>query len=174
MKALRAALVAAALALALRPELPRYHAERELRAATEALRFVITHSQEIADPPGALERIAAIAHSCGPALPGDPRPPILEGSAWFVRGELERAEGIYRSALVLGERAETDLNLGRALERMGRENEAHAAFLRAAWISPLLLEAMLPDIAAAVNADLARLDEELKAGRLNAPPPLPP
>jgi tetratricopeptide (TPR) repeat protein len=174
MRALRAALVAVVLAAALRPEFPRYHAERELRTATEALRFVIMHPQEIADPPGALERIAAIAQSCGLALPGDPRPPILEGSAWFVRGDFERAAEIYRSALAFGERAETDLNLGRALERLGRENEAHAAFLRAAWVSPLLLEAMLPDIAAAVSADLARLDAELRAGRLSAPPPLPP
>ena len=111
--------------------------------------------------------------SCGPALPGDPRPPILEGSAWLVRGDAERALGVYRSALALGERAELDLNLGRAYERLGREDDARAAFVRAAWISPNLLRAMLPDTAAIAYAEVARLDAELAAGKMTAPPPLP-
>ena len=44
-----------------------------------------------------------------------------------VRGEAARAIEAYRSALALGERAELDLNLGRAYERLGREEDARAA-----------------------------------------------
>ena len=173
MKIVRPVLLALVLAAALWPEIPRYRAERGLRAATGALRIVITHAAELPDPPGALERIALIARDAAPALPGDPRPPILEGSAWFVRGDAERAAVVYRSALALGERPETDLNLARAYERLGRESDARAAYVRAAWISPALSSSMLPDAAAEASAEIARLDAELKAGRLTTPPPPP-
>jgi len=98
---------------------------------------------------------------------------VLEGSARLIQGEAQRALGIYRRALSLGERAETDLNLARAYERLGREPDARAAFLRAAWVSPVLLRAMLPDVAATAAAEMARLEKELKAGKLSAPPLLP-
>jgi tetratricopeptide (TPR) repeat protein len=169
----RGALLAALFAAALWPERARYQAERELHRATEALRYVLTHSTEVSDPPAALERIALLAAATGPALPGDPRPPILEGSARLVRGEAERAVDDYRRALAMGERAEIDLNLGRAYQRLGREAEARAAFVRAAWISPILLRAMLPDDANVAGAEVARLEKELAAGRLSDPPPLP-
>ena len=173
MKLARGALFAVILAAALWPEPARYRAEHTLRFATNALRYVVTHPGELSDPPAVLEQTALAAHSCGPPLPGDPRPAILEGSAWLVRGDAERALGVYRSALALGERAEIDLNLGRAYERLGREDDARAAFVRAAWVSPNLLRAMLPDTAALAYAEVARLDAELAAGRLTRPPPLP-
>lgn len=173
MRLARAALLAAVLAALLWPERARYQAERELRRASEALRFVLTHSEEISDPPAALEQIALLAAAAGPPLPGDPRPPVLEGSARLVRGEAGRALETYRRALAVGERAETDLNMGRAYERLGREADARMAFVRAAWVSPALLPAMLPDVAAAAAAEVARLEKELGEGRLKRPPALP-
>lgn len=173
MRLARGALLAALLAAALWPERARYQAERELSAATSALRYVLGHPAELSDPAGALDRIALVAAATEPALPGDPRPVVLEGSARLVRGEAERALGIYRRALALGERAETDLNLARAYERLGREEAARAAYLRTAWISPALMRAMLPDVAAAIGEEVARLEKELKEGRLKTPPPLP-
>jgi tetratricopeptide (TPR) repeat protein len=169
----RGALLAAFLVAALRPELPRYRAERELRAATDAIRYVVTHPRDFPDPAAALDRIALVAAAAEAPLPGDPRPVVLEGSARLIQGEAQRALEIYRRALSLGERAETDLNLARAYERLGREPEARAAFLRAAWVSPVLLRAMLPDVAATAATEMARLERELKAGKLSAPPPLP-
>lgn len=173
MRLLRAILLAVILAGLVWPERARYRADRDLRAATDALRFVLTHPTELSDPPAALENIARVAAAAGPPLPGDPRPPVLEGSARLVRGEAARALEAYRRALSYGERAETDLNLARAYERLGREAEARAAYLRAAWVSPALLTAMLPDVAAPTATELDRLEKELRAGRLTAPPPLP-
>jgi tetratricopeptide (TPR) repeat protein len=174
MRAIRGLVVAVLLLGAVRPEPRRWQAERALRAATDALRFIATRGSEVNDPSGALERVARISAAVAPALPGDPRPPLVEGAARLVNGDAQSALDVYRKALTLGERGETDLNAGRALERLGREADARAAFLRAAWISPALLGAMMPDVASAVREELGRQDEALHAGRLKAPPPLPP
>ena len=64
-------------------------------------------------------------------------------------------------------------NLARAYERLGLEPEARATFLRAAWVSPVLLHTMLPDVAATAAAEVTRLEKELKEGKLSQPPPLP-
>jgi tetratricopeptide (TPR) repeat protein len=169
----RGLLLAVLLAGALWREPPRAHAEREIRAATEALRYVLLHGNELPDVSGALDRIGLVATAAEPALPGDPRPVLLEGAARLVNGEGDRALESYRRALALGERGETDLNLGRALERVGREEDARAAFVRAGWISPPLIASMLPDVAAPAQAEVLRLEKELAEGRLHAPPPLP-
>ncbi len=169
----RPALLAVVLALLLWREPARYHAEREIRAATEALRYVLTHSSELPDAAGALDRIAGVARAAAFPLPGDARPLVLEGSARLVRGEPERALELYRRANGDGERAETDLNLARALERLGREEDARAGYVRAAWVSPALLRAMLPDTAEASRKRITALEHDLKAGRLKEPPPLP-
>ncbi|MEO8431998.1 MAG: hypothetical protein ABI592_10850 [Acidobacteriota bacterium] len=173
MRIARAAGLAVLLALLVWPERGRIHAERELSAATDALRYVLTHPGDLPDAPGALDRIAQVAAATETALPGDPRPVILEGSARLVAGDGERALAAYRRALALGERAETDLNLARACERLGREPAARAAYLRAAWVSPALLPVMLPDVAIRLTPEIARLEAELARGALRAPPPLP-
>jgi len=173
MRLVRGILLAALFAAALWHEPARLHAEREIRAATEALRYILTHGSEIPDAPGALDRTALVAAAAAPALPGDPRPVLLEGAARLVNGQSDRALDTYRRALALGERGETDLNLGRVLERVGREEDARAAFVRAAWISPPLIASMLPDVAAPVQAEVLRLEKELREGRLTAPPRLP-
>lgn len=172
MRLARPALIVAALALLLWREPARYSAEREIRVATEALRYVLTHS-ELPDAAGALDRIAGVARSAARPLPGDARPLVLEGSARLVRGEPSRALELYRRANQDGERAETDLNLARALERLGREEDARAAYVRAAWVSPALLRAMLPDAAQAARNRITALEHDLRAGRLKEPPPLP-
>jgi hypothetical protein len=50
---------------------------------------------------------------------------------------------------------------------------ADAAFVRALWISPALLRAVPPGFAERAGAEIARLEAELAAGRLTAPPPMP-
>jgi tetratricopeptide (TPR) repeat protein len=172
MKILRGAAAAVLLAGALAPEFARYRAERMLRVAASAFSIVLTHPSEVADPAAALDRIAAIGMAAAPGLPGDSRPLILAGGARLASGQLDAAIENYREALRLGERAETDLNLGRAYEGRGDTARSHAAFLRAVWISPALLSAVLPDIAGPLREELARLEAELRAGRLKAPPPL--
>lgn len=169
----RITLVAVLAALAW-PEIPRYVAERKLRASQGALRFVLTNMSEVTDPPAALARVADWALNAAGALPGDPRPFVLAGGARFAAREGDRAIGLFRSALATGERAEIDLNLGRACDTLGRRDEARAWFVRGGWVSPPLLSTLLPDIVGPIRAEVARLEAELKAGRLKAPPPMPP
>ena len=85
----------------------------------------------------------------------------------------ERALEYYRAALATGERAEIDLNLGRAYGLARSRESAMAAFLRAGWISPEILGALAEPVREPVLAEIARLERELRAGRLSAPPPLP-
>jgi O-antigen ligase len=170
---LRSLALAAVLALLLSPEPGRYRAERELRAASDALRFILLHPTEVSDAPAALARTAEVADGTAGRLPGDPRPRIVQGSALLVRGEAQRALETYGRAFALGERGETDLNAARALERLGREDEARAAFVRAVWVSPALLAAILPDVQPPVAAEVGRLETELKKGNLREPPPAP-
>ena len=63
--------------------------------------------------------------------------------------------------------------MGRAYESRGDSEKAMAAYLRAVWIAPALFPALLPDVQEPLHADYARLEEELRAGRLHTPPPLP-
>lgn len=151
----------------------RYRAERQLGVATPALQLLLARPGEVPDPQGALHRITRLALSAAEGLPGDSRPWILAGSARLVAGESEQALEFYRKALALGERAETDLNMGRAFEALGQTEKVHAAFLRAVWISPALLPALLPDVQEPLKAELQRLDAALRAGILKEPPPLP-
>lgn len=174
MRAARALLAIAIAAAALRPELSRYAAERRLRVAAEAFRIMLTQPRSVEDPMGALDRVGALAESAAPRLPGDTRPWVLAGSANLTAGRPERAAELYRGATVRGgERAEVDLNIGRALALLARDAEARAAYLRAGWISPALLATLPPDVAEPVRAEVARLEADLKAGRLTAPPPPP-
>lgn len=173
LRILRGLLLAGVLAWALAPELPRYRGERTLRPAADALRYLVSHSAEVSDPRGALDRIQEIALSAAPGLPGDSRPLVLAGSCRLVGADAAGALEFYRKALGLGERAEVDLNLGRAYESSGQTKKAAAAFLRAVWISPALFPALLPDLQPALRERSTELEKELREGRLSAPPPLP-
>jgi tetratricopeptide (TPR) repeat protein len=173
MRLLRGLLLAGALAWAFAPEVPRYRAERILRASSDALRYLVTHPAEVADPRGALERIDQAALSAAAALPADSRPWIIAGSSRLVASNADGALELYRAALALGERAEIDLNMGRAWETRGDSQKAMAAYLRAVWIAPALFPALLPDVQASLRAEYVKLEEDLRAGRLTAPPPMP-
>ncbi|HKA37961.1 MAG TPA: hypothetical protein VKH43_14140 [Thermoanaerobaculia bacterium] len=165
--------LAAVLALAAAPEFPRYKSERLQRVGTEALRALVRRPGEVADPKGALSRIEQLALAAAPALPGDSRPWILAGSTRLVAGEPDRALVHYRRALALGERAEIDINMGRALEGLGDTEASRRAFLRAVWISPPLLNSLLPDVASEIRPEIHRLEELLRAGKLGGPPAPP-
>ena len=107
------------------------------------------------------------------ALPADPRPWIIGGSAYLVTRQPERALQNYREALRTGERAEIDLNLGRAYAMGGRPDDSRAALLRAGWVSPEILASLPEGAREPLVARVAELSRELAQGRLTAPPPLP-
>src|SRR5262245_57553559 len=112
-----------------------------------------------------------MAIDAGRRVPGDWRPLNLAGSAWLFAGRPERAVEIYRRALALGERPELDVNLARAYAALGRPDAARTALLRAAWISPAILEGFPAATQAALKPELEALERRLVGGTLVAPAP---
>lgn len=173
MRILRPLLVLAALIALLRPERPRYAAERRLRVAGAHFQFLLAPTEQVSDTNSALDRVAERALSATRALPGDPRPWVLAGSAQLAAGRGELALELYRYAFARGERAEIDTNIGRVYMLLGKEQDGHAAFLRGGWVSPALLEFMPPRVSQRVRSQITHLEAELAAGRLTAPPRAP-
>jgi tetratricopeptide (TPR) repeat protein len=174
---MRAVAVSAATALVLavliRPEVLRYSAERRLSSANAAFELLLEHPSEIENAREVLPDVAERAAAAARDLPGDSRGAVLAGSCHLVAGNPDRALPFYRQALATGERAEIHLNLGRAEALLARPEAAQAAFVRSVWISPALLRAVPPGFVDSVRAEVARLEEELRAARLTSPPPIP-
>jgi tetratricopeptide (TPR) repeat protein len=170
-----ALLVAAAIVLvtALVPDVRRYRAERELRRLTTAFHLVVTQPTDGAAQGRLLEGVAGAAAVADEALAPDSRALILAGSAHLVARHATAALGFYRRAFERGERAEIDLNAGRALALLGRTDAADAAVLRAAWVNPTLVDVLPRRDRASWRRRLQRLRHDLRAGRLAAPPPAP-
>jgi tetratricopeptide (TPR) repeat protein len=173
MRFLRAAAVGIALAMLAAPEMLRYAAERRLARANAAFDYVLSRPAEVENAIGILEAVTDAAVTTAPVLVGDSRAWVLAGSSQLVARNAERALGCYREALAVGERAEIHLNFGRAAALASQKGAAEAAFLRALWISPALVRAVPPEFVTQALVDVARLEGELVAGRLTAPPPPP-
>jgi tetratricopeptide (TPR) repeat protein len=165
--------LAAALAVLAAPEFSRYAAERRVGLATAAFRELFEKSGGDSEAARRIRAVGELALSASPRLPGDPRPWIVGASSYLVTEEPERALELYREALSTGERAEIDLNLGRAYSRLGRADSARAAYLRAGWVNPEILASLSDSVKNPLLAEIAHLTEELRAGRLTSPPPLP-
>jgi tetratricopeptide (TPR) repeat protein len=168
-----AAVIALGLAVLIRPEVRQYGAERRLFSANAAFELLLEHPSEIQNTREVLPRVALRAADAARDLPGDSRGFVLAGSCQLVAGNPDRALALYRQALATGERAEIHLNLGRAEALLARPEAAQIAFVRSVWISPALLRAVPPGFVDPVRAEVERLEAELAAGRLAAPPPIP-
>lgn len=175
MTLLRAAAWALALGALVAPELARHAAERRLFKATAALRL-------LAGPPGSVPegaRDATIAFALDGArraaesLVGDPRPYLAEAQTHLLASRPEAALAALRAGLAFGERPELVFAMGRASAALGRNGDANAAALRAAWASPGLVIPPDSDRAPLLRAEVARLEAELAAARLTSPPPAP-
>ena len=128
------------------------------------------------EPPGwpaPSTRAAATGTAISADLPYDPRPLILAGSSRLLARRPQEALDYYRRAFATGERAEIDLNVGRAYGMTGDEEKASAAVLRALWISPTLAASLPKGAAAELTKRIRALEADLYAGRLPAPPPAP-
>ena len=111
-------------------------------------------------PPGALPRRRARrpGRRCDfPAIRGRGFSPAPPGSS---RGQGLEALDFYRDALATGERAEIDLNLGRAHALAGERPEAQAALLRALWISPALASALPAALSKRMLEDVAKREND--------------
>jgi len=170
MRAARAVGLGLLLAFLFLPEIPRYRAERQLGAANATFEYVLDRPTELKGIPAILDRITDAAIAAASGLPGDSRAWALAGSCQLVNRNADRALDLYREALAIEERAEIHLNVGRAHELAEKRFAAEASFLRAVWISPALLSAVPKEFAPGTEAELHRMEEELSAGRLAAPP----
>jgi tetratricopeptide (TPR) repeat protein len=173
MKTLARIAGAAALVLLLWPEPRRYRGERDLHRGSEALRRALATSTSVEQARPGLDRALELARRAAPALPNDARPRILAGSSRLVAGKPLEALDDYRDAFATGERAEIDLNAGRAHAAAGERPEAQVALLRALWISPALAAALPDPLGKRILEEVARLENELRAGLLREPPPMP-
>jgi tetratricopeptide (TPR) repeat protein len=161
-----------------------------LLAALAAVRSLATRAQaqgesllkEAASAPqdAATERaelLSAAGERLGKAVALRPRSAtalLALGSVDALRGERESAYAVYARSLTLEERAESDLNLGRAALSLGRADEAHGLFRRAVWIQPRLLDSLPAEVdqkrlAAQIDAAAQAL---LRGGRAPALPAL--
>lgn len=159
------------LASTLPPELRRLAVEHELQHATAEVRAALASGTQ--PSPAFADRVAARVAPLAEVLRGDSRALLVAGGAQLAARRPERALEHYREAFARGERAEIDLNAGRAFAILDRRQDAFAAFVRTAWLSPALVPALPAAAQPLVDAEVARLEAELRAGRLAAPPPLP-
>ncbi len=172
MKSIGAALISLALVAALVPEFFRYRAERRLYDASALFRSLISQGNAAAGETAMLDAVVTLAMQAAEGLAGDSRPLILAGSARLVERRPDEALALYRRALSIGERAEIDLNLGRAYALAGNQQAASAAALRAVWVSPALISALPEQVQTPLRAALAEDAHRLISHRLSAPPPL--
>jgi tetratricopeptide (TPR) repeat protein len=160
------------LVLALVPELNRYRGEHRLYRTTALFESML--KGQAAENRGAVfELAAASATDAAENLPGDSRPLIVAGSLRLFAHQPAEALALYRKALAVGERAEIDLNLGRAYEMLGNHPSASAAILRAAWVSPAIISALPDNLQAPLQSAIAQDEDLLRHHRLSAPPALP-
>lgn len=145
------------LALAFSPEVGRYKAERALYRASSALRIAISSPEQVGDVTAATSWIEREGVRVAGALPHDPRPRMVAGAACLVGRRPEAALEHYRAALLAGERAEIDLNIGRAHMMQRDLGRAQVAFLRAGWLSPPILDSLPPVARDPLLAELTRL-----------------
>jgi O-antigen ligase len=91
-------------------------------------------------------------------------------STYRLSGDLEAAWRSELRSFELGERAETDLNLGGLALRRGDADLARALFVRAAWILPRLRDLVPSPFDAEVDELLSRAQARLEKGEGGAPP----
>ncbi len=183
MTMIRRLLLVALLALALSPELARYAAEWSLHEANFRIDQALRMSQSAARS-GAVEtdRVArrqvemagALAAQASAALPGDPRALLTQSIALIMTGHGEQAVALLDGAIAAGERPEFTINLGRARTTLGDEAGANAAYLRTAWASPQAIATLPKAMREDFQRQVGQLDAQLRAGQLEAPPPLDP
>ncbi|MEO6324114.1 MAG: hypothetical protein ABIT01_11845 [Thermoanaerobaculia bacterium] len=172
MTAIRRCLLVLALLLLGLAELRRHAAERSLYRAVGLAQLLSSHATGFS-PGVVVDRVDALTKDAARGLPGDPRPAMARGEAHLAAGHAAEAQQAYLEALVLVERTDALVGLGRAELLAGRAAPARAAFMRAAWISPSVLPAIPDAERSFVQAEVLRQERLLLAGRLVSVTALP-
>lgn len=155
------------------PEVQRYGAEYQLAQAAARLDRALRGTDQGQAALDSVIEAQRLAQAAGIALPGDARPIMLEGIALILAGQGQRAVDVLVAGIAQGERPEFTINLGRARSALGDQSGARQAFLRSAWASPAAVSSLPPPMRESLLLEVARLEGELRAGRLQALPPLP-
>jgi O-antigen ligase len=113
------------------------HANRVLSVVEEEV-LAMTRDRRL--DRGALLRAAAALDLAMRWAPADERFPLAIGSCYLLLGDVERAEPWYRRSLAIAPRAETYLNLGRALLARGDAEGARQSFEMAVRLNGALRE----------------------------------
>jgi len=167
----RSAVLLILLAL-LWPEFARYRGEYRLRSAGADVERVMRGVDQGAASVASAQHARAAAATAATLLPADPRAALIEAVALMLLGQSDAAQSVLSRAIAAGERPELTLNLGRARFQGGDEAGAHRAYLRSAWAAPAAIATLPRAMQDELNAEVARLEIELQAGRLRAPPSL--
>lgn len=168
-------LVAALLLLAaFLPDVRRHAGERSLYRAAALLGSAFSGSIPGADPHRLAVAARDLAAAASAALPWDPRPPIVEGTARLALGDAPGAEARFRASVDRAEKSEALVNLGRALLVKQQRDAARQVFFRAAWLHPASLATLPasfrePALAETRNAE-ARLRERGELAVPSVPP----
>lgn len=166
------ALVLLALASLLWPEWERYRAERMMAEANTRLERAVLGLDRGAVALTSVVQAEALARAACERLPADPRADLLLSVALILQGRGSEAITVLDAAIADGERPELTLSLGRARAVLKDEAGADAAFLRTAWASDVALATLPKAKRLEVRALAKRWEEDLRAGRRDAPPPL--
>ncbi len=168
---LRVPAIVALLALVL-PEPGRYRAEWQLAEASVRLERVLRGVDRGAAAAASVEHVRGIAHAAARALPHDMRPVLFESIAAILQQRSEQAATLLAAAIARGERPELTLNLGRARTALRDAAGADRAYLRTAWASRAAIATLPKAMRETLDLQVAQLENELRDGRLSAPPPL--
>jgi predicted Zn-dependent protease len=156
------------------PEVLRYQAEWQLAEANARLSRVLLGKQSAQAAHDSAEAAVELAGKAESALPDDPRAWLMHGVALMLANRGSEGLAVLQNAVLQGERPELTLNLGRARFSQGDEAGANAAYLRTAWANPYAIDTLPKPMQEALRDQVAALEQELRAGRLKAPPPLSP
>ncbi|MEO7326414.1 MAG: hypothetical protein ABIW82_16450 [Dokdonella sp.] len=170
-RAIRLAGLLVLLAL-LFPEFGRYRAEWMLSAVHARLDRALRGIDRGEVAMTSVGIAADQAQQAAAFLPGDPRPPMLQGIALILGGKGAQAVAVLDAAIAQGERPEFTINLGRARTILGDEAGAHAAYLRTAWASTDAIATLPKAVRESLLAEVSVLEGDLRAQKLVAPPPL--
>lgn len=165
-------LVSVLVLLCLWPEFARWRAERTLAESGANIERVLAGRQGDVDAVARLRRDVEQLTLAAAALPGDARVPLQRGLALLLLGDASASKEEFEAAIARGERPELVLNLGRARSALGDESGARRAFLRSAWAAPAATATLPRALREQIAGEIAALESELRAGRLESVPPL--
>jgi tetratricopeptide (TPR) repeat protein len=154
-------------------EIWSYRAEWKIAQANALIEAVLLGRTSAGLAVENAQRAQAAAKAANQLLHHDPRALLAEANALVMLGRGNEAIASLNQRLAYAERPELWVALGRALAAVGDEAGAQAAFLRAAWISPLSI-ATLPRAARTKFLEVsAQREAEATHTGDYAPPPEP-